>query len=212
MNFIPDATDFGFFQGFENPAWLSGESSLGQSTDWNDGNSLISRVTSYGPVLPNGGSAFGLINSTGLPVVQTGAFSRLGGYNAIPIHLGQGLLPALMFISTHLIRLLQQILMDGICRVLSMTVGNHLRDFIFHATAAPGGPILLCADNNTNAPIRYSPGFVLTLNHASISAPGWYTLRWTFRNNGSGALAVDCQLLNTGGTVLWTETRSLQET
>ncbi|MBK7212797.1 MAG: HYR domain-containing protein [Bacteroidales bacterium] len=207
--FSPDASDFGFLNDFENPAWLSGNSSNQPSTDWNNSNSTLSRVTSFGSIIPNPPStAFGVINSTGLPMGDRGLFSRLGGYNAISNSFGNGFVSSLdIYFDLSDPAVVAGTYGWDLSTAISNQANDHLRDFIFHATAAAGGPILLAADNNTNGS-RYSPGFVATLNHATISTSGWYTLKWTFRNNGSGALAVDCQLLTTGGTVLWTETRS----
>lgn len=83
--------------------------------------------------------------------------------------------------------------------------GNHRRDFIFHvAKDASTGQLLVGGSNNSGSGVRTD---IETINHYAVPSAGWYTLKHTFRNN-AGTLAVDLQLLNTGGTVLFTETRN----
>lgn len=87
----------------------------------------------------------------------------------------------------------------------SNSAGNHRRDFIFHVTKdISTGQLLVAGSNNTNFAPRQD---LETINHYAVTTAGWYTLRHTFRDNG-GVLAVDLQLLDAGGTVLFTETRS----
>ncbi|MBK7172622.1 MAG: HYR domain-containing protein [Bacteroidales bacterium] len=87
---------------------------------------------------------------------------------------------------------------------VSNQAGGHVRDFIFHAAGEPG-KIVIAADNGSTFARR---GDLSTLaNHYDVTATGWYTLEWNFRNNG-GVLAVDCKLFNSIGALLFTETRS----
>lgn len=83
--------------------------------------------------------------------------------------------------------------------------GSHRRDFIFHVTKDTStGELLVAGSNNTG----FNPREDLeNINHFTVTQSGWYTLRHSFRNN-AGVLAVDLQLVDDGGTVLWTETRS----
>ncbi len=83
--------------------------------------------------------------------------------------------------------------------------GGHRRDFIFHvAKDISAGKLLVAGSNNTNFAPRQD---LETINHYEVTTAGWYTLRHTFRDQG-GILAVDLQLVNASGTVLFTETRS----
>ncbi len=82
--------------------------------------------------------------------------------------------------------------------------GEHQRDDIFHVTKDTStGNLLVAGSNNTNFAVRED---LETLNHFVVGTAGWYTLQHVFRDEG-GALAVDLNLLDAGGTVLFTETR-----
>lgn len=81
----------------------------------------------------------------------------------------------------------------------------HQRDFIFHVTKdASTGKLLVAGSNNTNFAVRED---LENINHYEVTTAGWYTFRHTFRDAG-GYLAVDLQLVDINGTVLFTETRS----
>lgn len=85
------------------------------------------------------------------------------------------------------------------------TDGSHQRDFIFHVTQDTStGELLVGGSNNTNFDPRED---LETINHVSVGTSGWYTFQHVFRDAG-GQLAVDLQLLDGGGTVLFTETRT----
>ena len=87
----------------------------------------------------------------------------------------------------------------------SRSDGTHLRDFIFHVTKDTStGELLVGGSNNTNFDPRED---LDTLNHYSVGSSGWYTFQHVFYNAG-GSLAVDLNLLDSAGTVLWTETRN----
>ena len=209
VTFNPSAKDFGFFQGFENPAWLSGSNLNQPSTDWNNSESTITRVASGSPaadfLASKTGSAHALINSTAniLPNT-TGAFSRLGGYNGT---FGLGFISSVdvYFDMT-----------DG--RIAAGTYGwdldqavcdasnGFLRDFIYHVGGNNTG-IYVCVSNNSNNGIpAWSPAYIQSqAQYATITASGWYTMEWEARNN-AGFLAMDFNIRNAGGTIVWTTT------
>ncbi|MFG0241966.1 MAG: hypothetical protein ACF8R9_04180 [Phycisphaerales bacterium JB054] len=81
----------------------------------------------------------------------------------------------------------------------------HKRDFIFHVTRdSDDGILRVAGSNNTNFAPREDLG---AINHYEVTTSGWYTLQHVFRNDG-GVLAVDLNLVDALGNVLWTETRS----
>lgn len=83
--------------------------------------------------------------------------------------------------------------------------GNHQRDFIFHvAKDTSTGELLVGGSNNSNFNVRED---LETINHYTVTSAGWYTLQHVFRDN-AGVLAVDLNLVDADGNVLWTETRS----
>lgn len=83
--------------------------------------------------------------------------------------------------------------------------GNHQRDFIFHVTKDTStGALLVAGSNNTNFAPREDLDTLA--NHYEVTTAGWYTLQHVFRDAG-GHLAVDLNLLDDGGIVLFTETR-----
>ncbi|MCB1490546.1 MAG: hypothetical protein KDJ77_01880, partial [Rhodobiaceae bacterium] len=84
--------------------------------------------------------------------------------------------------------------------------GGHLRDFIFHVTKdTSSGQLLIGASNNTN----FEPVENLEAgNHGTVAATGWYTFTQTFRDAGDGSLAVDFEVRDAAGNVVFTETRN----
>jgi hypothetical protein len=81
----------------------------------------------------------------------------------------------------------------------------HQRDFIFHAGVV-AGELLVTADNNSYGSDINS--FILTTKSPiEITAAGLYTLQHHFYDN-AGTLAVDMNVLDSGGTVLGTWTLS----
>lgn len=83
--------------------------------------------------------------------------------------------------------------------------GEHQRDFIFHVTKdSSTGDLLVGGSNNTN----FSPREDLeNINNYVVTNSDWYTLQHVFRNDG-GVLSVDLNLVDSDGTVVWTETRT----
>lgn len=82
--------------------------------------------------------------------------------------------------------------------------GAHRRDFIFHVGVASDGRLLVTGDNNTYGNVN---SFILTTSpNVQVSTAGWYTLQHVFYEDG-GALAVDLNLLDAAGNLLWSRTR-----
>lgn len=81
---------------------------------------------------------------------------------------------------------------------------THQRDFIFHVTKDTStGMLLVAGSNNTNFAPRED---LENINHYEVTGAGWYTFQHVFRDQG-GALAVDLNLLDGNGNLLFTETR-----
>ncbi|MEQ8210096.1 MAG: PEP-CTERM sorting domain-containing protein [Lacipirellulaceae bacterium] len=84
--------------------------------------------------------------------------------------------------------------------------GDHQRDFVFHVTKdTSSGDLLVGGSNNTNFAPRED---LETIDNYSILTTGWYTLEHVFRDAGDGTLAVDLNLRDSGGALLFTETRN----
>lgn len=82
--------------------------------------------------------------------------------------------------------------------------GAHQRDFIFHVTKdSSTGDLLVGGSNNTNFAPRED---LEEINHHVVAEAGWYTLQHSFYEK-DGALAVDLNLLDADGELLWKETR-----
>jgi hypothetical protein len=87
----------------------------------------------------------------------------------------------------------------------SNSAGAHRRDFIFHVGVATDGRLLVTGDNNTDFTVN---NFILTTSpNVQISSAGWYTLQHVFYED-AGVLAVDLNLLDSAGNLLWSRTRS----
>ncbi len=190
------AVELGYAESWEDPAYASGG-----PAGWNDYTTPVVRVTSgTGGITSADGSAHALLvpaNSSSF----TGAFGRLGGYQT---KFGHGF------------KVSQQVYMNlADPKVGDNTYGwdlsvaangqdnNHQRDFIIHTASNASGEILVAGSNNSNFTRRND---LASLNHYAITASGWYDFQYTFRDS-SGSLAVDLQLLDDGGNLLWTETR-----
>ncbi len=191
----PVSNDPGYNEGWESNVYVSGD-----YIGWSAYNSnVISVPSGTNGVNSASGSYHGLTQN---PVSgQTGVFSRIGGYTS---SFGNGY------------RVRQSVYMDlndpavtantygwDLSAASSRQTGGHLRDFIFHTASNSSGEILVAGSNNSN-PTRRND--LATINHYTITSSGWYTFEFVFRNN-AGALAVDLNLLDAGGSVLWTETR-----
>jgi autotransporter-associated beta strand protein len=202
----PTAVDVGYSQGFENPAWASGNFAQQPSVDWNAYSSAMNRVPSgTDGILSKSGVAHAVIDSTVIPASPfdyTGVFGRLGAYSKV---FGAGFRSS---VDVYLDLSNPAVAADtygwNVSTAASTQSGGHLRDFVIHASSDTNGNILIAADNNSNFAKRND---LASINHYTVTNSGWYTLEWVFRDN-SGVLAVDCNLRDAGGLLLWTETRS----
>jgi hypothetical protein len=88
---------------------------------------------------------------------------------------------------------------------VSDSSGNYLRDFILHVFKS-GSTLYATADSNSD----YKPdaNYVGYANKVAISSAGWYTVQDTFRNDGTGNLAVDIKLFNSAGSLLFQQTQN----
>jgi autotransporter-associated beta strand protein len=212
VNYVaPLAKDLGYFQGFEDPAWVSGPADTSPSTDWNSGPSTVLRVISgTDGITSKSGTAHAVIDSTGITPRSnvndggntTGAFGRLGGYSAV---FGTGYRAGLdVYLNLSDAAVTANTYGFDLDTAASDNTGGFLRDFIFHVASNPAHHLLVAADNNSNFAKRED---LATINHYEVTASGWYTFEWVFRNN-AGVLAVDCNLRDATGALLFTETRS----
>lgn len=81
----------------------------------------------------------------------------------------------------------------------------HRRDFVFHVTKDSDlGQLLVSGDNNAG----FAPSESLESGtHGVIATSGWYTLQHVFKDV-AGVLAVDMNVLDSNGVVVFTTTRS----
>ncbi|MCB9288837.1 MAG: hypothetical protein H6560_16130 [Lewinellaceae bacterium] len=186
-------------QGFEDPGFATG------GDDWNNNGSNVIRQTSGASSGASGvsiTSADGAAHAAVTPASAGGAFTRLGGYSS---SFGNGFRTSL---DVYLDLSDPAVAADTYGWDLSSAVndpaGGHRRDFIFHTAGSPG-QILVAGSNNTNFTRRND---LASINHYTVTTSGWYTFEWIFRDAGGGVLAVDLNLKNASGTILWTETRS----
>ncbi|MBK9129415.1 MAG: HYR domain-containing protein [Phycisphaerales bacterium] len=213
---LPEATDDCgplnvYFEGFEDPNFTAPPMTTGYP-NWQQYYSGVYRVASGTDGVPSrAGVAHGVLDSTGpLPAPPnnfTGAFTRLGGYSS---SWGGGFKTSVdVYIDLTDPAVAAKTYGFDLSTAASNQSGGHLRDFIFHAAAddsAYPGEVLIAASNNSNFAKRND---LDTLpNFYRVQTTGWYTFEWIFRDNGSGALAVDCNLRDAGGALLFTETRS----
>jgi hypothetical protein len=194
VNFSPTALDFGHFQGFENLAWVSGVGSV----DWN---SNVNRVTSgTDGITSKTGSAHAVING------GSGAFTRLGGFNAIVGAFGAGFIASTdIYIDLTDPTLAANTYGFDLTNAVSNQANDHRRDFAFNVGGDATG-VYVRASNNTGG--RQAPSFIQTITpHVKITATGWYTFEWEAKNL-AGVLAVDLRIKNSSGTVIFTDTKS----
>lgn len=130
-----------------------------------------------------------------------GQFTRLGGYsNSFPVG----------GYTTSIDVYLDMSVADGTndlrfdwSSAISKPDGTHRRDFIFNVGTDPttSGQFVMSASNNT-------PGWPANPGRDpfTVSTSGWYTFQHTFRDAGSGVLAVDMRVLDASNTTLhmWT--------
>jgi len=180
------ASNVVFSQGFESDA-----------SGWNAYNSPVNRVASgFNGVASYGGSHHGFIDTNHQSF--SGAFTTFGGYSS---DFGGGYTAS------------SQIYLDtswssgsgfDYSVASSNQSGTHLRDFIFHVGVQGDGTLRVGASNNSNFETRMN---LASINNAIVSASGWYEFRQVFYDNG-GSLAVDLQMFDGMGNMLFSETRS----
>jgi T1SS-143 domain-containing protein len=186
-----------FAQGFESATDAASASLSDGSNGWY-GNVEI-KADGDGLNTPDGSGHYALITQGGPAGDETGAFFRfddyktdfLGGYKAsVQVYLDTNWTNGEGFDYS--------VAADG-------QDGEHQRDFIFHVTKdSSTGELLVGASNNTNfEPIENLEAG----NHAVIGASGWYTFEHVFRDFGDGTLAVDLNVYDSSGTLIFTETR-----
>ncbi|MBK8316606.1 MAG: hypothetical protein IPL01_22375 [Acidobacteria bacterium] len=203
-----------FFQGFEvdNSGWnLSGGT--------NDATRVASGTNG---ITSKTGGFHGTATGSGAGGTELdSAFTRWGGYNGVPGCSGSacvGTFPANGYTTSVDIYLNLAATSTNDTRfdftsAVNQPSGPHRRDFAFNAgfyndtdVTGSGPRFVVSASNNTNRSGAFpkNPG----RSPFTIAATGWYTFLHTFRNNGSGILAVDLSILNMSGTVLNTWTLS----
>ena len=216
VNYVaPVALDTGYFQGFfEDTNFVSNTN--GQSLDWHDGNSHLYRVPSgTDGIISSSGAAHAVIDSTGLQAgpdySNSGAYTFLDGINSA---FGTGYRVAVDgYLNLNDPAVTGATDTTGYGWDLSTAAadsqGNYLRDFIFHTAAYGPSGIVVGADNNSNDQPDARRNDLLSLtNYAVLTHSGWYTFEWQFHNGTNNALAVDMNVRDTNGAVLFTETRS----
>jgi hypothetical protein len=199
-----------YLEGFESTTFAPGGPVIGNDfstthNGWNRFNSNVSRVASgTGGIASKTGGYYGLINSSSLPASPdnyTGLFGRLGGYSS---SFGTGFRASVdVYLNTADPAVTANTYGWDLSVAASTPANAHRRDFVFH-TAGGAGQILVGADNNSNFARRND---LASINHYVVSSAGWYTFEWVFRDFGDNTLAVDLNLRNASGTLLWTETR-----
>ncbi len=178
-----------FFDGFEN----------GDLGTFNSYNSTYTITGTSGGVSPATGSYMAVVDSS--TASPTGVYTYFGGKAD---EFGGGF--------TGSMDIYVDVTDSGYAFDLSFAAtkqdNNHLRDFIFHVGMV-NGSMLVTGSNNTDA--VFNP-YLLTNpdsnNSYTIGASGWYTFQADFYDHGDGTLAVDLNLINSAGGLLWTETRN----
>lgn len=171
-----------FFNGFET-----------DTTDWYDFGGTVTRVAS---------GTDGIASSAGdyHAVIDGSAYTKWGGY--------ENAFPANGYI-TEIDVYLDMAEADGsdkrfdFSSAINKPDGTHRRDFIFNVgtNAAVSGAWVASASNN-------APGWPADpgRNPVDITETGWYTLKSTFTDNGSGILTVLMEILDADENVVgsWT--------
>lgn len=168
-----------FFNGFET-----------DTTDWYDFGGIVSRVSS---------GTDGIASHEGNyhAVIDGSAYTKWGGYEST--------FPADGYV-TQVDVYLDMSLADGssdkrfdFSSAISTPGDTHRRDFIFHVGTNPNTPNQWIASASNNA-----PGWPANPDRdpASITESGWYTLRSTFEDDGTGILAVRMEILDTDENIV----------
>ncbi len=192
-----------YFQGFESPCF-GPPYNPAPDADWIRFFSEVQRVPSgSGGIASRSGFAHAELRPPlpGAPGSGSGAFTRLGGYSS---QFAGGFV---VEVEVHLDladpRVVSGINADygfDVAAAVNTQAGGHRRDFIFHVASNSAGQLLVGSSNTSNFAVRAD---LANGPHHLVTATGWYTFRWVFRDAGDGTLAVDTQLLD-GGGLLWT--------
>jgi hypothetical protein len=190
-----------YFNGFENP----GDAITGVTTD----NQAMFDVTRV-PTGTNGvTSADGSWHAEAAQDPYVGGtlsqFTRLGGYSStFPV--GGFSTSIDVYLDMSIATGTNDLRFDW-SAAISNTAGAHRRDFIFSVGTSIAddvpGKFVMSASNN-------APGYPANPDRDPfrVSTSGWYSFQHSFRDNGSGVLAVDMKVRNSAGTVLHTWTLS----
>lgn len=191
-----------YFEGFESPAWTAGTPGW---TNFTGGS--IQRVAS-------GGGIAGVTSASGVahaelynlqpgldvfnqPTIGRGSpYTQFGGYSS---SFGPGFVAS---VDVYLDPSWTNGKGFDYSVAASNQSGGHLRDFMFHV-GVDNGALKVNGSNNTDGNFN---AFKLNSGpNYTVGAAGWYTLEQKFYDNG-GTLAVDLNLKDDVGTVLYSKT------
>jgi hypothetical protein len=195
-----------YFQGFEDPAWVADS----DPNDWQNfsGGDIVRVTSGTNGITSSDGVAHAIITDLqmgtdvfGNPALGVGApYTRLGGYSTV---FGSGFTAS---IDVYL----DPAWGDGEGFDYSVaangTDGSHQRDFVWHVGVV-SGELLVNASNNSD--LSFNASKLLNNNDGNnhtITSAGWYTLEHVFYSDG-GLLAVDMNLRDDGGNLLYSITR-----
>ncbi|MEX0321451.1 MAG: PEP-CTERM sorting domain-containing protein [Puniceicoccaceae bacterium] len=186
-----------YTQGFEDPGWVPNT-----YPDWNEYSSTLTRVASGSITAASGGYYAqvgpGLIEGG----TDSGAFTRLGGYSST---WPGGFTTSLdIFIDLTDAGVAAGTYGFDLSSAANGQDALHQRDFIFHVGALNDGNVWLGASNNSSFEIN--SGALTT----QIMSSGWYTFQTDFTDVG-GILSVDLSVFDSGGSTVFTTTRSSAE-
>lgn len=187
-----------FEQDFESASDAASAGLFDASNNWIGDVSVVPDGTG-GINTPDGGQ-FAILTQGGAPGSETGPFTRFDGYKTD--FQGGFTASVAIYLDTSWSA------GEGFDYSVAATRqdGDHQRDFIFHVTKDTStGQLLVGGSNNTNFDPRED---LETINNAEITSSGWYTFEHVFRDAGDGTLAVDLNVYDSTGTLLFTETRN----
>ncbi len=193
------------FEGFEALSWVAN-----MPGNWSEpsGASIVRVTSRKNAITSSAGSAHAIVGASSAPIPPATAYASnvSTGFGGGHSSFGQGYLTAL------------DIYLDPMAWAIgqgfdySIGVGNqsasHLRDFIFHVGQVDNQGLLVNASNNTT---NNANSFKLQNENGgmyfTVQTAGWYTFEQLFRND-AGVLAVDFNLRNDMGGLLYSVTRS----
>ncbi len=201
------SADVTYFEGFEDAGWTAGT----DSNNWQNyaGGDIIQVASGTDGIISADGSSHAIItnlseqsNVYGTPTLgAVSPYTRLGGYSD---SFGTGFSVSMdVYLDTNWD--------DGNGFDWSVAIskqdGSHLRDFIWHVGIV-NEDLIVNASNNSD----YSFNSYKLLNensqdYATVSDSGWYTLESVYYDL-AGSLAVDFNLLDSNGTLIYSVTRS----